>query len=940
MTIDGQSPDTTRPMRDNPPPGEAMREKGENSLSEDIRLLGRLLGEAVRENEGVEAFERIEAIRRLSVAASRNEDPGAAAKLDTLLRALTAREAGSVIRAFSYFSHLANIAEDLHPVQARARAQAVAAAPSADEPSLARTFVHLRKAAVGAGRIAAALARGWISPVLTAHPTEVRRKSLLDAEHAIFKLLEERERLRGKVALSRNEMQLRARVSQLWQTQLLRRTRLTVRDEIENSLSYYRATFLREIPKLYAEIETRLDGLRVPPFLRMGAWVGGDRDGNPNVTAESLATAMRMQCETALRYYLVEVHELGAELSISRRYAGATRALEDLAARSGDDNPHRDDEPYRRALIGVYSRLAGTLERLTGGQAVRHAVAPGEPYANSWALLADLVTIDESLRMHHSDVIASQRLEPLIRAVEVFGFHLATLDLRQSSDRHEETIAELLAVARIADDYPALSEAEKQQLLLRLLGDPRPIRLRDHIYSADAASELAIVERAAEMRELYGDEAIRHYIVSHTETVSDLLEVLMLQKECGLMRGTLDPRDADVAAADLIVAPLFETIEDLRNAAPIMREFYALPGILKLIANSGGQQDIMLGYSDSNKDGGVFTSIWELYRASTALAEFFASMPNVTMRLFHGRGGTVGRGGGPSYDAILAQPPGTVNGQIRLTEQGEVIASKYANPQIGHVNLELLVAATLEATLLSQHKAPPEAFLEAAAELSQAGMAAYRSLVYGTDGFVDYFFGSTPISEIAALNIGSRPASRKPSRRIEDLRAIPWSFSWAQSRVALPGWYGFGSGIAHYLETGDRRERLELLRRMGAEWPFFRSMLSNIDMILSKTDLSIARQYASLVEDRALADRIFGMIAEEHERAIDALELIFGTRERLADNPTLARSIRHRFPYIAPLNYLQVELIRRYRAGKTDEEIREGILMSINGVAAGLRNTG
>ncbi len=940
MTMDGQSPETTRPARDNPPHSDAMRDKGENSLSEDIRLLGRLLGEAVRENEGVEAFERIETIRRLSVAASRNEDPGAAAKLDTLLRALTAREAGAVIRAFSYFSHLANIAEDLHPVQARARAQAVAAAPSADEPSLGRTFVHLRKAAVGSGKIAAALARGWISPVLTAHPTEVRRKSLLDAEHAIFKLLEERERLRGKAALARNEMQLRARVSQLWQTQLLRRTRLTVRDEIENSLSYYRATFLREIPKLYAEIETRLDGLRVPPFLRMGAWVGGDRDGNPNVTAESLSTAMRMQCETALRYYLVEVHELGAELSISRRYAGATRALEELAARSGDDNPHRDDEPYRRALIGVYSRLAGTLEKLTGGQAVRHAVAPGEPYANSWALLADLVTIDESLRMHHSEVIASQRLEPRIRAVEVFGFHLATLDLRQSSDRHEETLAELLAAARIADDYAALSEAEKQLLLVRLLSDPRPIRLRDHVYSANATSELAIVERAAEMRQLYGDEAIRHYIVSHTETVSDLLEVLVLQKECGMMRGTLDPRDADFAAADLIVVPLFETIEDLRNAAPIMREFYALPGLLKLIANSGGQQDIMLGYSDSNKDGGVFTSIWELYRASTALAEFFASMPNVTMRLFHGRGGTVGRGGGPSYDAILAQPPGTVNGQIRLTEQGEVIASKYANPQIGHVNLELLVAATLEATLLSQHKAPPEAFLEAAAELSEAGMAAYRSLVYGTEGFVDYFFGSTPISEIAALNIGSRPASRKPSRRIEDLRAIPWSFSWAQSRVALPGWFGFGSGIARYLESGDRRQRLELLRQMGAEWPFFRSMLSNIDMILSKTDLSIARQYASLVEDRALADRIFTMIAEEHELAIDALEMIFGTRERLADNPTLARSIRHRFPYIAPLNYLQVELIRRYRAGKSDEEIREGILMSINGVAAGLRNTG
>ncbi len=680
MQLDAQTKEAPTPVAADP------EGRGDASLNEDIRLLGRLLGDALREHEGVDAYERIETIRRLSVAASRNKDQDAAAKLDALLRALTAKEAVAVIRAFSYFSHLANIAEDLHPLQQRARVQAVNGAIA--EPSLARSFAHLRKAAVGPGKIAAALSRGWISPVLTAHPTEVRRKSLLDTERAIFTLLAAREHIKGKAERAQNEMQLRARVQQLWQTELLRESRLTVRDEIENSLSYYRSTFLREIPRLYAEIEAKLEGLRVPPFLRMGAWVGGDRDGNPNVTAESLATALRMQCETALRYYLVEVHELGAELSISRRYGGATRALEELAARSGDDNPHRDNEPYRRALIGVYSRLAGTLEKLTGGQAVRHALAPGEPYANSWAFLADLVTIDESLRLHHSEVIATQRLEPMIRAVEVFGFHLATLDLRQSSDRHEETISELLAAARVADDYPALSEVEKQQLLVRLLSDPRPVRLPDKIYSDRAMSEIAIFERAIEMRRLYGDEAIRHYIVSHTETVSDLLEVLLLQKEVGLMRGTLDPRDAETVTADLIIVPLFETIGDLRNAAPIMRAFYALPGIQRLIVNSGSQQDIMLGYSDSNKDGGILTSIWELYRASTALAEFFASIPNITMRLFHGRGGTVGRGGGPSYDAILAQPPGTVNGQIRLTEQGEVIAAKYANPQIGHVNLE------------------------------------------------------------------------------------------------------------------------------------------------------------------------------------------------------------------------------------------------------------
>ena len=382
-----------------------------------------------------------------------------------------------MIRAFSYFSHLANIAEDLHPLQQRARAQASGAFAGA--PSLATTLAHLRKASIGAGKIAQALARGWISPVLTAHPTEVRRKSLLDAEHAIFKLLAAREHMRGKADRAQNEMQLRARVSQLWQTELLRQSRLTVRDEIENTLSYYRSTFLREIPRLYADIEQRLEGLRVPPFLRMGAWVGGDRDGNPNVTAESLSTAMRMQCETALRFYLVEVHELGAELSISRRYAGCTKALEELAARSGDDNPHRDDEPYRRALIGVYSpprRHAGEADRrrrrrVTPSRRVSlYARFPGRcsPISSPSMSCCGCITAKSS---------PSQRLEPLIRAVEVFGFHLATLDLRQSSDRHEETIAELLKVARIVDDYAALPEAEKQQLLMRLLSDPRPVRL-------------------------------------------------------------------------------------------------------------------------------------------------------------------------------------------------------------------------------------------------------------------------------------------------------------------------------------------------------------------------------------------------------------------------------------------------------------------------------
>jgi phosphoenolpyruvate carboxylase len=521
----------------------------------------------------------------------------------------------------------------------------------------------------------------------------------------------------------------------------------------------------------------------------------------------------------------------------------------------------------------------------------------------------------------------------------VFGFHLATVDLRQNSEQHEEVVAELLATARIEPDYRGLDEAGRRAVLLRLLADARPLRVLDAGYSEHARKELAIFETAALMRRRFGPEAIRHYIISHTEAVSDLLEVMLLQKEVGLLHGTLDEH----ATIDLIVVPLFETIADLRNAAPIMREFYALPGIARTMQRSGSEQDIMLGYSDSNKDGGIFTSNWELYRAEIALVALFDELANsndIQLRLFHGRGGTVGRGGGPSYQAILAQPPGTVRGQIRLTEQGEVIASKYANPEIGRRNLETLVAATLEATLLQPTKPAPKAFLQAAETLSQASMRAYRGLVYETPGFVDYFFHATPIREIAELNIGSRPAARKATQRIEDLRAIPWSFSWGQCRLTLPGWFGFGSAVAEFVAGGERKEQVALLQRMYRQWPFFRALLSNMDMVLAKSDLALASRYAELVPDGRLRRRIFGAIEAEWQRTAEAMTLVTGVKQRLAGNSSLARSIRHRFPYIDPLHHLQVELVRRWREGRADERERRGIHLAINGIAAGLRNTG
>ena len=963
-------------------------------LIDDIRLLGRLLGEVIREHEGEKAYALTEEIRQLSVAARHQDDQHASERLKALLKGLTDQQAISVIRAFTFFSHLANLAEDQHYIRRRAVHER---AGSINEGSLSHTWQRMYQAGISRDEVAGMLAHAHLSPVLTAHPTEVQRQSILDIEHSIAALLAERDAIRlaalaaraesaaeaaqaagtsgaapagsssstGEAAttvaarpagsaleeaarvdhrllreLATNEARLRAHITQLWHTRLLRFAKLTVADEIENSLSYYRATFLPEIPRLYADIEEALEGRRVAPFLRMGQWIGGDRDGNPNVSAETLSLALQRQSDVVLQHYLAEVAHLQRELSLSVMRSPVNEAMKALADRGNVTSAHRQDEPYRRALAGMRARLEATQRVLAGGETAAQQGMDFPPYAHAGVFLEDLRTIDHALTAQHCEAIAQHRLRPLMRAVEVFGFHLATVDLRQSSDQHELVVADLLSVARIEPDYLALDEAGRREVLLRALDEARPLRVPDAQYQPLTLKELDIFQTARHMRERHGAAAIRHAIISHTETVSDLLEVLVLQKEVGLLRGTLD---AD-AVASLIAVPLFETIEDLRNAPGIMGDFYRLPGVAAMIQRSGGEQDIMLGYSDSNKDGGIFTSNWELYRAELALVALFDQLGRefrpVRLRMFHGRGGTVGRGGGPSYQAILAQPHGTVRGQIRLTEQGEVIGSKYSNPDIGRRNLETLVAATLEASLLPPPADVPEAFLQAAQTLSNDSMAAYRALVYETPGFDTYFFQATPIREIAELNIGSRPASRKATQRIEDLRAIPWGFSWGQCRLILPGWYGFGSAVARLREQMGDEAATTLLRQMHAQWPFFRTLLSNIDMVLAKSDLALAVRYADLVSDEALRRTVLEKIDTEWQRTQEAMRLITGVDHRLAGNPSLARSIAHRFPYIDPLHHLQVELISRYRAGNQAQEVKGGIHITINGIAAGLRNTG
>jgi len=932
-------------------------------LKEDIRLLGRLLGDVLREQEGDAVFEVVENIRQTAVRLRRTSDAKgdaqAGAELDKLLKKLTRDQTNSVVRAFSYFSHLANIAEDQH--HNRRRRAHLLAGSAAQAGSVAYALSQLDNAGVSGNTVRNFLSESLISPVLTAHPTEVQRKSILDAEREIARLLALRDQAMPPKELRDNTALLRARIATLWQTRMLRYTKLTVADEIENALSYYRITFLRELPALYDDIEDEINTqfpararsnrsapTELAPFLQMGSWIGGDRDGNPNVNADTMQRALQRQSSTVFDFYLDEVHALGAELSISTLMVDASTDLLALADASPDNSGHRADEPYRRALIGVYARLAATARALGVVNILRQEVGAAAPYADPQECIAELQVLVDSLNANHGSALVKPRLAVLKRSMEIFGFHLATLDMRQSSDVHERVLAELFASAQVEAAYASLSEDKKIALLLAELSKPRLLYSPYLDYSDETNSELNVLRTAREIRQRYGARAIRNYIISHTETASDLLEVLLLQKETGLLHTAA----GKLIELELMVVPLFETIPDLRCAADIMEQWLTLPPVAQLIAKQGKLQEVMLGYSDSNKDGGFLTSNWELYKSETRLVQLF-NREGVKLRLFHGRGGTVGRGGGPSYQAILAQPAGTVNGQIRLTEQGEIIASKFSNPEIGRRNLELLVAATLEASLMpantdaAQNRKLAE-FEHIMEDLSERAYQAYRNLVYETPGFTDYFFASTPIAEIAELNIGSRPASRKSTRRIEDLRAIPWGFSWGQCRLLLPGWYGFGSAISGWVQEGggkDSAKKLASLRAMVKQWPFFAALLSNMDMVLAKTDLAVAARYAGLVPDRKLRNAIFNRILSEHERTSQLLNAITGNKDRLAGNPSLARSIKNRFAYLDPLNHLQVELIKRHRsttvAGRQIEErVQRGIHLTINGIAAGLRNTG
>ena len=906
-------------------------------LREDIRLLGRLLGDTVREQEGAAVFETVERIRQTSIRFHRDEDPRARAELVAILDGLSNARRTQIVRAFSYFSHLANIAEDQHHIRRNRAHLMQGSAPRAG--SLTYAIDHAVKDGHTVAEIEMLFKTALISPVLTAHPTEVRRKSTLTREMEVADILRQRERMKHTPQeKAQSEEELKRVVLTLWQTNLLRRSKLSVLDEVDNGMTYYDYTFLSEVPRLHSALEDELQRrvpankqIKLPSFLIMGSWIGGDRDGNPFVTADVLRETLRRHSHRALRFLLAELHELGGELSLSRHIVEASPALYALAEKSPDASPHRALEPYRQAIIGLYARLTATARQPGVTDPPRRQIAEAPPYAGAAELAADLDVIDASLRANGSAILADGRLRKLRRAVDCFGFHLVSLDLRQNSAVHERTVADLLDAVSSGPRYLGLGEPQRVARLVEELKMPRLLVTPFVTYTDETNGELALFRAAAEGIALYGAKAIPNAVISKAEGVSDLLEVAVLLKEAGLI--SPEGRSA------VNIVPLFETIEDLRNCAAVMDRALALPEYRRLVQARGREQEVMLGYSDSNKDGGFVTSGWELYKAEVGLVDVF-ERHGVGLRLFHGRGGSVGRGGGPSYDAILAQPGGAVQGQIRVTEQGEIISSKYSNPEVGYRNLEILAAATLEATLLGPKRdIPRPGFAEAMDALSATAFKAYRGLVYETPGFEDYFWGSTVISEIATLNIGSRPASRTRTRRIEDLRAIPWVFSWAQCRLMLPGWFGVGSAVKAF-RAARPDDGLKLLQDMHNSWPFFRTLLSNMDMVLAKSSIAIASRYAELVPDAELRTRIFTRIRAEYHDSIAALLAIMGHTRLLEGNPLLERSIRNRFPYLDPLNHVQLELLKAHRAGSPDEQVLRGIQLTINGISAGLRNSG
>lgn len=913
-------------------------------LRRDVRFLGNILGEVLVHQGGNELLGIVEKIREMSKTLRAHFVPEIYEEFKTAIAALSPDVRRSVIRAFAVYFQLVNIAEQNHRIR-RKRDYERSAGETVQPGSIESIVSGMKADGVPAEDLYSIIHGTSLELFMTAHPTEAMRRAILDIHKRIAEEMmeldnptlthRERERLREK---------LRSEVVTLWQTNELRDRKPTVLDEVRNGLYYFDETLFDAIPDVYEELERCLSKYypdlkwHVPPFLRFGSWIGGDRDGNPSVRSNVTWETLLMHRHQALEKYEESLRRGLQLLSFSTTLVHVTDEL--LASIEKDRAEvdvkpellwRNDSEPYRVKLTYMIARIQHTRNGSPKAQ---------ERYASPEAFIEDLKVIDRSLRSHFADYPADSFAAKLIRQVELFGFHLASLDIRQHSREHEAAMQEILAKMGIADDYSSLSEGDKVQLLRRLLDDPRPLTSPYFEYSESTQEVLDVVRTVRRAQDEFGARAVRSYLISMSEAASDILEVMLLAKEAGLFYKHSD----GTVQASIQAVPLFETIDDLHAAPDIMRSLFRMPTYLQSIEALDGIQEIMLGYSDSNKDGGMLTANWELRVALQAITDA-ANEFGVKLKFFHGRGGALGRGGMPLNRSILAQPPHTLGAGIKITEQGEVLSSRYSLQGIAYRSLEQAASALLTAAVHAKH---PQSVLEEHTyegymrSMSEAAMRKYQDLVFRDPDFLLFFRESTPLPEIGELNIGSRPSKRKNSDRFEDLRAIPWVFAWTQSRYLFPAWYGAGTGLKSFLDGGP--DRLDVLKEMYENWSFFQGLIDNLQMALAKADLLISKEYAGMLKNDAVRQRIFTEMEDEYRLTSDLILKITGQEDILDNVPIIQESIRLRNPYVDPLSYFQVLLLKELRAvretGEDDADLLREVLLTINGIAAGLRNTG
>ncbi len=923
--------------------------KSDKQLRARVKLFGNALGKVLQAQAGSDVLAAVETLRRGYINLRRKDSLRRRLRLTRFIEALDPNTLSHVVRAFSIYFSLANIAEEAF--QHRERRRLVRAGGRLWAGSFDAALRDFHAQGVDASQLQTLLDRLAYMPVFTAHPTEAKRRTIMETQRRIFVCSEQLADPRlGKEMRDEVIRELESEIQILWKTDEVRPARPVVRDEIKNGLFYFRESLFDAVPEVYRNLEKAVDriygkhaGVRVPSFLRFGSWIGGDRDGNPYVTPQVTEMAVRLQQREVVREYIERVTRLSHILTHSARLCQPSPAFLDALARDdyrypqafGNKPDRFQYEPYRRKLYLMRYRLNTNLQLVQSRLDGTHCESE-DAYPSERELLEDLRLIRESLEHHGDGLVAEGKLSELIRLVETFGFYLVHLDVRQESTRHTEAVTELLSLLE-GVDYTALDEKTRLITLSRLLERQGPPKVDSGALSERTRETLEVLSVMERMRREVSPEVFGSYVISMTHAASHVLEVMYLAHLAGLA-GKRDGR----WFCDIHVAPLFETIEDLEHIEPVMAQLLDNPGYAGLLAASGNLQEVMLGYSDSSKDGGIVASAWNLYQAQKAIGTL-AHQHGIDYRVFHGRGGTIGRGGGPTHDAILAQPPGTVHGEIKFTEQGEVLSYKYSNSETAVYELTMGVSGLLKASrsLIGDSATDADDYLETMEALSRDGEAGYRELTDHTEGFLDYFYEATPVSEIGLLNIGSRPSHRnKQDRSKASVRAIAWVFGWAQSRHTLPAWYGIGTALTQW--AGNDAQRLQQLQAMYQEWPFFRSLLSNTQMSLTKADMATAREYSELCVNRAAADPIYQRVSEEYERTVRMVLAVAQYESLLEDNPPLARSIARRNPYLDPLNHIQITLLRRYRHDPEGEgEVwLQPLLRTINAIAGGMRNTG